>query len=153
MTTTEQDHVPCDDTDGVTVGILDGIIALVQILRSRDLSGRRVQDAVADLRSWLCRDGGPLDDDAAMRMADGDRAEILHLRSATPWLERDALIQRRLHLFQSSRRGPEAEIELALLDAQVADLPRYHRSPEEHRINQLLREALKSMLPKAGEIP
>lgn len=49
----------CREEVGITVGLIDGLIAQVRILRDRDLSSNNVQEAFLDLADdedfkWLC---------------------------------------------------------------------------------------------------
>jgi len=49
----------CREVDGITVGLLDGIIAQIRILRHRKLSHEEVQEAFLDMADdedvqWLC---------------------------------------------------------------------------------------------------
>jgi hypothetical protein len=40
----------CRSSEGVTVGLIDGIITAARVLRDRDLSHPAVREALADLR-------------------------------------------------------------------------------------------------------
>ena len=49
----------CREDDGITVGLIDGLIAQVRILRKRDLSSDEVSEVFKDLADdedfeWLC---------------------------------------------------------------------------------------------------
>lgn len=48
---TQHSHTNCRDDHGVTVGLIDGIIAMARVLRNRNLQSDAVQEALADLRS------------------------------------------------------------------------------------------------------
>ena len=49
----------CREEIGITVGIIDGLIAQIRVLRDRDLESPEVQEAFMDLAddedfAWLC---------------------------------------------------------------------------------------------------
>jgi hypothetical protein len=49
----------CRDDEGITVGLMDGIIAQIRILRDRKLDGKEVKEVFKDLAAdedfkWLC---------------------------------------------------------------------------------------------------
>lgn len=51
-------HTDCRSTDGVTVGIIDGIITYARLIRNRDLNATAIKEALLDLGSdedfkWL----------------------------------------------------------------------------------------------------
>lgn len=41
----------CREENGITVGLIDGIIAIGRVLKNRDLTDKEVQEALLDLRS------------------------------------------------------------------------------------------------------
>jgi len=50
----------CREENGITIGLIDGIIAQIRVLRERDISPREVREALRDLADdedfdWLCR--------------------------------------------------------------------------------------------------
>lgn len=44
-------HTNCREVNGITVGLIDGIIAMARVIRQRDLTDEAVLEALADLRS------------------------------------------------------------------------------------------------------
>ena len=51
-------HSDCRSPEGITIGLIDGIIAMARVLRHRDGSSEEVQEALKDLRgdedmAWL----------------------------------------------------------------------------------------------------
>lgn len=45
-----QSHTDCRSPTGVTVGLIDGLIAISRVLAQRDLTAPEVQEALTDLR-------------------------------------------------------------------------------------------------------
>lgn len=43
-------HTDCRDEVGITVGLIDGVISIMRILVTRDLTDPEVQQALQDLR-------------------------------------------------------------------------------------------------------
>lgn len=43
-------HTDCRDEVGITVGLIDGVISIMRILVTRDLSDPEVKEALQDLR-------------------------------------------------------------------------------------------------------
>jgi hypothetical protein len=41
----------CRSTEGVTTGLIDGVITLARVLATRDLTSLAVREALADLRA------------------------------------------------------------------------------------------------------
>lgn len=44
------DYMNCRTDDGVTVGLIDGIIAIARVLAKRDLSSQGIKEALLDLQ-------------------------------------------------------------------------------------------------------
>ena len=56
--TSQSCSTDCRSYDGVTVGLIDGIIAIARVLRHRQMEGVAISEALTDLRSdedvtWL----------------------------------------------------------------------------------------------------
>jgi hypothetical protein len=45
----EQHHTDCRSEEGITVGLIDALITLARVLRSRDLSTDAIHGALVDL--------------------------------------------------------------------------------------------------------
>jgi len=67
MSDSEYDAPPCStdcrSNEGVTVGLVDGIIAIARVLRHRQMEGVAIEEALTDLRSdedvaWLFNSSG-----------------------------------------------------------------------------------------------
>lgn len=43
-------HTDCRSEDGITVGLIDGIIAIMRVLVHRDMDAECVREALKDLR-------------------------------------------------------------------------------------------------------
>lgn len=73
MTDTTPDHatpLDCRSPEGITVSLIDGLIATARILRDRDLSHPAVVEALTDLAgdedlAWLTRREDPRDEQIA----------------------------------------------------------------------------------------
>jgi hypothetical protein len=44
-----EDFMSCKTPDGITVGLIDGMIAIARVLKQRDLTSPGVQEALTDL--------------------------------------------------------------------------------------------------------
>lgn len=47
---TTDDYMNCRTDDGVTVGLIDSIIAIARVLAKRDLSNQGIKEALLDLQ-------------------------------------------------------------------------------------------------------
>lgn len=47
---TEMVVIECDSNEGITIGLIDGIIAQVRVLQDRDLSSTEVKEALKDMK-------------------------------------------------------------------------------------------------------
>lgn len=45
-----EDYMSCKTPDGITVGLIDGMIAIARVLRQRDLTNAGIKEALADLQ-------------------------------------------------------------------------------------------------------
>lgn len=46
-----QTHGDCRTEEGITTGLIDGVISIFRVLAARDLTPEAVREALADLRS------------------------------------------------------------------------------------------------------
>lgn len=112
----------CDSEDGITIGLIDGIIATCRVLVKRDLSSEQVRNALADLK-------------------DTNAVNFL-----TDWFHRDVETESKLNervqlnRIPKEERTPAQQERLLALDRYVAALPTTRFGLFEKMIAELDRE-------------